>query len=280
MFFNEKQLYISFQRLSARKPTDGTKSKKHLERTSVMMCFLAFDATCKTAGAEKLDLNPNTFDGKTNRSSIALEFSKLVLIDGNPEKQKQVFELGKVKVTKKLPEVRFSSNFLTVPLKKATEKTSECHYPSRPHSTHVLKLGEASTGLKWGMAYHEDWQSSLPKLLIEVKESTPFTDLAIFVMRDTKLSGKNYTDALSNALASRFTSHLTQFWVDRIKKEKVLTTHILENPFSEIHQPFWHEFSTNKNTNFEWTSREELISHIIKLEQILKANQIVFPSID
>jgi hypothetical protein len=280
MYFNEKQLSISFQRLSARKRTDGKKSKTHLERTSALMCFLAFDATCKVTGTEKLDLNPNTVDGKANRSLMAIEFSKLVLLSGNSEQQTQVMELGKIAVNEKNPEVRFSSNFLTVPLKKATGQASECHYPSRPSSTRVLKLGEAATGLQWGISYHEDWKASLPKLLSEVKEPTPFTDLAIFVMRNTTLKGKSYTEALSNSLTCRFTNKLMHFWVERIKKEKLLAKHILDDPFSVQHQPFNCAVAGETNCRFEGTHRDALISYIIKLENLLKANQVVFPSLD
>lgn len=278
MYFNEKQVSLSFKRLSARKRCEA-KTKTHLERTSVLMCFLAFDASCKISGSEKLDLDPGTIDGKANRSSIALEFSKLVLLDGALDKQLQVTELGKISGSEKNPEVRFSSNFLTVPLKKASEQTSECHYPKRPSSTRVLKLGIASTGLKWGISYDDDWRASIPKLLSEVKESTPFTDLAIFLMRDTKQKGKTYIDALVDSLQSRFTQNLSEFWIERIKKEKLLAKHILENPFSNVHQPFHRGSNSTDNTRFEKVSRDLLIKHINTLEQILKANQIDFPNI-
>jgi hypothetical protein len=276
MYFKEKQVSISFQRLSARKRSEA-KSKTHLERTSVLMCFLAFDAVCKISGSRKLDLDPSTFDGKKNRTLIALEFSKLVLLDGSNNKHLQVMELGKISGSEKNPEVRFSSNFLTVPLKKASEQTSECHYPKRPRSTRILKLGTVSTGLKWGISYDDDWRTSVPKLLSEVKESTPLTDLAIFIMRNTKQKGENYIDALEESLQSRFTQHLSEFWIERIIREKLLAKHILDNPFCSLHEPFNQGSRATEGSRFDKVSRDLLISHIDTLEQILTANQIDFP---
>lgn len=279
MYFSEEQVSVSFKRLASRKRTDGKKTKTHLERTSVLMCFLAFDARCKSANLSRLDMNPGKPDGKSNREAIALEFAKLVLLDPTPRKIKQVLELGKVSGGGKDPAERLSSNFLTVPLKKATEQSGAFFYPRRPPSAPMIKLGQAATGLKWGMEYHQDWPTSLPKLLSEVKDSTPFTDLAVFVMRDTKLSGSDYVEALSNAINARFSDNLAMFWIERIKKEKLLAKHILANPFSSTHKAFARSTQTASTNRFDTVTRDELLEHISHLEGILDANQIEFESL-
>ena len=279
MYFTEEQVSVSFKRLASRKRTDGKKTKTHLERTSVLMCFLAFDARCKNVSLARLDMNPDKAEGKGNREAIALEFAKLVLLDPTPRKMLQVLELGKVSGGGKDPAERLSSNFLTVPLKKATEQSGAFFYPRRPPSTPIIKLGQTATGLKWGMEYHQDWPTSLPKLLSEVKDSTPFTDLAIFVMRDTRLAGSDYIEALSGAISARFSEQLAMFWVDKVKKEKLLAKHILANPFSSTHQAFARSTQTTSVNRFELVTRDELLGHISHLEGILKANQIEFESL-
>jgi hypothetical protein len=279
MYFSEEQVSISFERLASRKRTVGKKTKTHLERTSVLMCFLAFDARCKGVNLARLDMNPDKPNGKSNREAVALEFAKLVLLDSAHRNIRQVLELGKVSGGGKDPAVRLSSNFLTVPLKKATEQTGEFFYPRRPPSAPMIRLGQTATGLKWGMEYHQDWPTSLPKLLSEVKESTPFTDLAIFVMRDTRLSGKDYLEALSNAIAARFSDQLAKFWVEKIKKEKILVRHILANPFSSTHQAFARSTQIASTNRYDDMTRGELLDYISHLEGILDANQIEFESL-
>lgn len=279
MYFSEDQVSVSFKRLASRKRTDGKKTKTHLERTSVLMCFLAFDARCKSANLARLDMNPAKPDGKANREAIALEFAKLVLLDPTPRKIKQVLELGKVSGGGKDPAERLSSNFLTVPLKKATEQSGPFFYPKRPPSAPMIRLGQAATGLKWGMDYHQDWPTSLPKLLSEIKESTPFTDLAIFIMRDTRLIGNDYVEALSNAINARFSEQLANFWIEKIKKEKLLARHILVDPFSSTHQAFARSTQTAVTNHFDIVTRNELLEHISHLEGILEANQIEFESL-
>ncbi len=279
MYFSKEQVSISFKRLASRKRTDGQKTKTHLERTTVLMCFLAFDARCKGVNLARLDMNPDRPDGKANREAVALEFARLVLLDPAPGEIKQVLELGKVFGGGKDPAKRLSSNFLTVPLKKATEQAGAFFYPKRPPSAPMIRLGQAATGLKWGMEYHQDWPTSLPKLLSEVKDSTPFTDLAIFVMRDTVLTGSDYIQVLSNAINSRFSDQLAEFWVEKIKKEKLLAKHILVSPFSSTHQPFARSRQIILANRFDDVSRDELLSYISHLEGILHANQIQFKSL-
>ncbi len=274
MYFSSDQVHTSFKRLASRKH----KGKTHLERTSCLMYFFAFDAVSKKTNLSLLDLNPDKTEGKNNRKAIELEFTKLVLLQRSPQKIIQVTELGKIDRTGKHPEKRISSNFLTVPLKKATEQSEPYFYPKRP-PTPMIKLGTAATGLKWGIELHQDWPDSLPKLLSEIKNPTPFTDLAIFVMRDTRLNdeAKDYIDALSTALNERFNPQLSKFWIQRIEKEKVMAhRHILTTPFSATHQAFTKSAPDYSDNRFESLSRDDLVNYIVHLEGTLETNQIKF----
>src|SRR5690606_35170148 len=174
------------------------------------MYFLAFDAVCKKVDNTLLDLNPDKPNGKNNRKAIELEFTKLVLLDRSHGQIRQVSELGKVDCKSKDPEKRISSNFLTVPLKRASGQAGNFYYPQRP-STPLFKMGPAATGLKWGLKYYEDWMDNLPKLLSEIKDSTPFTDLAIFVFRDASIDApvsSSLIDVLRPLITARFSEPL------------------------------------------------------------------------
>lgn len=273
MYFNKAQVSVSFKRLISRKQV----GKTHLERTSCLMHFLAFDAVCRKENCELLNLSPENMEGENNRKNITLEFAKLVLLDSSRRSIKQVLQLGEIGSSNKSPEKRISSNFLTVPLKKASEQSKPFFYPKRPNAP-LLKMGASATGVKWGVAYHEDWSSNLPDFLSEVKASTPFTDLAVFVMRDTSLGDRveGYIEALDAAINHRFSSRLAQFWMHRLEQEKVLARHLSE-PFSDVHQPF-EKFAlySQDNRTDESDETDGLKSHISYLEGILEANQIEF----
>jgi hypothetical protein len=272
MFFSSEQTSASFKRLSSRKD----KGKTHLERTSALMYFLALDAACKSSGSTRLDLDPEKVDGKNNRKAIELEFTKLVLLDRSPGRIMQVSELGKIDSSAKEPEKRISSNFLTVPLKKASEQSDPYFYPKRP-ATPLIGLGQPATGLKWGLGYSTDWQANLPKLLSEIKESTPFTDLAIFVFRDAEFPDDktDYLQALSCAISDRYTAQMSAFWIDRIEKEKVLARHI-SKPFSQKHQAFAKLSKKASTAHLDGVKKEDLITYVIYLESVLAANNLEY----
>lgn len=274
MYFAAEQVSVAFDRLSSKRGADGRRTKAYQERTSVLMCFLAFDAICKRSDLNQLDMDPEKLIGKSHRDSVAVEFARLVLLDSKVGRFTQVLELGKISAGGTDPAKRLSSNFLTVPLKKATEQSGVSVYPKRPASTPMIKLGQAATGLKWGMGYHEDWPTSLPRLLSEAKGSTPFTDLAIFVMRDTKLTGSNYVDALGNSINKRYSEALSAFWVDKIKKEKIFARHILENAMTDMHASFARSMLPGQIDSLYSKTREELLEYVLHLETILQANKI------
>jgi len=74
MYLNKCLIEESFLRLSSKKQG----GKTTLERTSALMYFLSFDATVKKLTKSPIDLNPNTANGKNNRSAMELEFVRLL----------------------------------------------------------------------------------------------------------------------------------------------------------------------------------------------------------
>lgn len=267
-YFSSHQTLACFERLASSK----TEGKTALERTSGLMYFLAFEAASKNAGELLLDLNPDKIAGIHSRKAIELEFTKLVLVRNSNGIPYQVYELGKVAKGGTTPEKRISSNFFTVPLKKASEQLAPYHYPKRP--VPLMNLGQAATGVKWGISRHANWEANLPRFFSEITGSTFFTDLAVFVARDTPIpdpQAKNCVDALAASLEKKFPTDLFEFWMDRIRKEQVLTRH-LANPFCDVYEPMLEHPHSNEKPFDE--GREDSKSRIAYLEGLLRNNGI------
>jgi len=269
MYFSAEQVSTSFKRLASRK--NGGKTP--MERTSALMYFLAFDAVSKAKGVSPLEFDPDKTEGRINRKAIELEFTKLVLLNKSPGQIVQVSELGKIDHEGKDPEKRISSNFLTVPLKRASEYTTPYSYPKRP-ATPLMKLGNAATGLKWGIDYFDDWSSNLLILLLDIKQSTPFTDLAVFIFRDSYFEEyTEYVSALSSLVDNRFSKNLSCFWISKLEQERLFARH-MHLPSSSNHDPFGKEqirSGTTQNSN-----HDQLVKHIVYLENLLSTNEIDF----
>lgn len=254
----------SFARLSSR----NIGGKTHMERTSALMYFLSVDAAFKYFGVSEMDLNPDILDGKNNRKQVELEFTKLVLVGHAPGKVRQIIELGKIEDSRPHPEKRISSNFLTVPLKRASDQVEPYYYPSRPKCP-LFKMGLAATGKKWGISFHENWKANFLAILTTIKGSTPSLDLAIFVCRDCVVEDAmlDIFEVVEVQLKKRFTRDLSRFWIERIDKEKVFASKV-ETPFSDHYAPFSdsYEQPSAPTRKYSQMNKSELIGVIKQLQ--------------
>jgi hypothetical protein len=266
-YLSQEVVCKSFERLSSR----NTTGKTHMERTSAMMYFLSVDAALKHFGVSSLDLNPDNLTGRNNRKQVELEFTKLVLVGNSHDGVKQVTELGRIEEAGTHPEKRISSNFLTVPLKKASNQTTPFYYPSRPKSP-LFKMGLAATSKKWGVSVHDNWMSNILAILTTIKGATPWLDLAVFVCRDCAIDDgtADIFSALKGQLKMRFTRDLADFWVQRIDKEKIMARGV-ETPFSDHYAPFADSYKQPHAPTkpYEQMRKSELIDRIHQLESIL-----------
>ena len=268
----------AFKRLAVREKN----GKSHKERTSVLMYFLAFDATCKRLGIETLDLDPAKQSGGENRKRLLIEFTNLVLLEHKTGSLKQVTELGSVEANAVLPEKRMSSNFLTVPVKKASRQQQPYEYPGRPAP--LLIMGSGATAYKWGVTRHNDWNDNISLFLSGAKSSTPYLDLAIFVCRDSDFEDKatDLVTALGDRLERRFTKTLANFWIAKIKKERVLARHV-DSPFVSHYSSFVSRCvtDTTKSTHhYEAMDKNELVKRVALLEALLKQYGIPIPDFE
>ncbi|MBU0688438.1 MAG: hypothetical protein KJ850_08855 [Gammaproteobacteria bacterium] len=262
-YLSQELVCKSFERLSSRNKT----GKTHMERTSALMYFLSVDAAFKHFDVSILDLNPDSFDGKNNRKQVELEFTKLVLVGNSHGVVKQVTELGRIEEAGTHPEKRISSNFLTVPLKKASNQTTPFNYPSRPCP--LFKMGLASTGTQWGVSFHDNWMPNFLAILTTIKGSTPSLDLAVFVCRDCGIDdvAADIFSALEEQLKKKFTKNLADFWIQRMEKEKVMYRGV-DVPFSDHHAPFASIYKQPPTPvkQYEQMNKSELIARIHHLE--------------
>ncbi len=266
-YLNQELVCKSFERLSSRNKT----GKSHMERTSALMYFLSVDAAFKHFDVSILDLNPDSLDGKINRKQVELEFTRLVLVGNSHGGVKQVTELGRIEEAGTHPEKRISSNFLTVPLKKASNQTTPFYYPNRPKHP-LFKMGLAATGKQWGVSFHENWMSNFLAILTTIKGSTPSLDLAVFVCRDCAIDdgAADIFTALEEQLKKRFTRNLADFWILRIEKEKAMPRGV-EVSFSDHHAPFasFYKQASASVKQYEQMKKSELIDRIHQLESML-----------
>lgn len=263
-YLNPSLVLDSFERLASK--SEG--GKAHLERTSAVLYFLAFDAACQSTQKNELDLDPDRFDGKNNRKQLELEFTKLVLLDSEHGQPIQFLEFGKIDSTNITPEKRISANFLTVPLKKATTESQAFHYPNRPRAP-LMNLGTVATKTKWGMAHHADFEKNLFVVLSTARSSTPAFDLAVLIFRDSSFSSteQDIYSGLNNQLEKKFTPAVANLFKKRIEKEKILIR--LKHPSFVDHYSKFIKSEKKKASpdyRFEGMSREDLISKIHELE--------------
>jgi len=189
--------------------------------------------------------------------------------------------LGEIDENGNTPEKRISSNFFTVPLKKASQISAEFVYPHRPSP--VFKMGELSTGLSWGVDYFDEWDKNLPKLLSDTKSRTPFIDLSLFVFRCSEIpsNSKDLWPVLFELIRKRFSNRLSSFWCKRISSEKVFW----QKPKDLFQQTFLpallsfkeQEISISKRRDLLLNLRQDrLIDRILYLEDLLNTYNIVY----
>lgn len=227
MYLRDALVAESFLRLG---PTNQV-GKGHKERTSALMYFFACCAAFEKHGCP-LDLNPDTTPGLRNRRTVEIEYTRVVTVSPVTfGKAVYVNTLGKVATSTIFPEKAISSNFFTVPLKNASRTSTVFEYPKRPAP--ILSMGEAATGMPWGLDLHQDWKANLPRFSADAVGSTPFTDLAVFVLRDEANENVgSLIDWASSRIASKFGSKVGSYWEAKLTMEKVLARHT-ENAFQE-----------------------------------------------
>jgi len=269
-YINPDRVKDSFSRLSSQ--DDG--GKAHLERTSAILYFLSFDAVCKKCETSLLDLNPDTLAGKNNRKRLELEFSKLVLLDSIHGTPIQLVEFGKIDAIGKSPEKRISSNFLTVPVKKASVQATPYLYPKRPPECPLLKIGKVATGELWGMTYHPDFAQNFFKILSTAKTSTPAYDLTLLILRDTNIAEDclDFFEGLSELISERYTKFVAAMISKRMERERLFVNSTIPE-YIDHYRSFAYEErdQVSDASRFIGMSRADLICKVVELESRIEA---------
>ncbi len=245
--------------------------KRGLERTSSMMYFFAFDCVAKKHGSEAIDIDNATFDGANTRADFVLEYTKLVALkNGENGELRHVASLGTIQIGGKAPDGKMRSNFLSVPVVKASLAKAPYAYPLRPAP--LLLLGAAATGFKYGIKYHPDWKKNLNLFLSDMNSSTPYTDLAIFLCRTEHIEVEDTTsgqEVLFTAMRTKFSNTLAEIFISKIKNEKLFSAKTVAwNDFTAV--DFFDSIAEKKlsrKDELKNLSKEQLVELILKLEK-------------
>lgn len=187
--------------------------KKGREQTTGLTTFLALDMYQKLSGNDVLNLNPANSE---TRQSITNFFAYLLRITSSEELEYQVNNLGFIEIgltSTKLAK-KFSSNFLTTPLKRAADAAVLRNYPSRPAP--LLNLGiQIDPTNKWGVSKIDTWEENIFAFLRERKCGEDTFPLIVFLLRNTDIDSSQLPEiTIDTALTSLFTNELTRFLVD------------------------------------------------------------------
>jgi len=272
MWLSAEAVRASFVRLRLNIP-DG---KAGTERTSALFYFLAFDSSYKSQAP--LSFDPDSVLGRQNRGVFTREYCKLSILKvlGN-----QSFlctdDLGFVTKNGTAPEKRVSSNFLTTPLKRASQRPTPQAYPSRPSGMPLLQLGPCLVRGNWGIGLHPNWHVDLHKYLSERLTRAPFSDLAVYVLRDDALDRRDtFEDTLSAGLFDRFSDKLANFWSQQILRESRFARiqHTANWHSDEYHHAFDSEAWVDQNR--AKSEVESLKERIVYLERLLSGHSIPY----
>lgn len=277
MRFTSALIQASFGRLRQ----SIVEGKTGVERTSALMYFLAYD--CATRNHYPLSLDPDTSVGKQNRDALTREYCKLVTVRVlGPGKIWSVYDLGLVTLNGTDPAKRISSNFLTVPLKKASQRPSPTDYPNRPKP--LLRLGSGLGAGDWGICSHSNWGKHLPIFLACRKTIWPFTDLAIFVLRDSEFPRRSLLkETLEYLIEDRFSEPLANYWKGQIAAEFRIKGFRAPEPWSarDYHDAFlddqWVKSISSEDPMTALNEHvKSLEQRVLYLERLLRKHDIPF----
>ena len=262
----------SFERLREIVP----EPKAGQEVTSAIFYLLSFERAREALGCgTTLSLDPCTLDGRRVRTLMRDEFSKLSVLCSHPVPGIFVNapDLGAYACERKSPDKRIGSNFFTVPLKKASQSASPIDYPNRKHGP-LLVLGPLRADSKWCIKRHPEWLNTLRQMLAERSTRTPFTDLAVFIFRNSKCS---YTSDLPEALCELVRSHFCKDFADEVCDQILSERQRLafkEEPFSKTFANCFRHLADASINGSEENDPRALKARINYLEQLLVSHKI------
>ena len=207
MYFSLDVFLREYQKLNMR----INKGKKGLEQSSGLATFFAMDMTQKELEQNILNLHP---ESKEIRDKLTENFVKILCLGMNDGREVQANNLGIFERGSKKLEKKFSSNFLTTPLKRSSESSGTRKYPNRPGP--LLSLGIAvSEENKWGAKKFDDWKTEFTKFLVGRMCGADTFPLIIFLLRNHKFGEiTNPLGDLKQSLNSYFTEEVSDFLVE------------------------------------------------------------------
>lgn len=208
MYVSGKLLNASFISLKEEVPH----SKTGMERTTTLFRFLAFDMLCKELNREEIDFSPGSAD---NRKKLIEYYDYIAKLSDSTE----VCNLGEINDKARHGTARIGNDFLTAQLKQANSTKGD-DYPSRPAP--ILRIGVGTD--HWSIKKHTKWKLNLDKFFEGRKSLSPFTHLAIFLIKSKPILAPSSTfiETLKKELSTLFTTELSEFIIEKIDSESVV----------------------------------------------------------
>lgn len=266
LFFTNETVVKNFK--SMRLPAEQKSGKMNLERTTAIGVFLSMDMTQKYLLTLIVDLDPEYQgeDGATPRQIMTAKYVDLFRPSQSPEDNSLVVrELGFTHVDgvdgRNFLKLAFSSNFLTVPLKKASISASPRPYPGRPFPLITLGVGPE----KWGAEKHPDWKINLLKFIENRDCGEDFFPLIVYLLRYQDLGpyiSSDFPNGLRSALSEFFTEELSDYLVSNSSADK----HDWEEPgllTSGLPDIDFRSLADNVDTKTAQDIREELSDYLV-----------------
>jgi MoxR-like ATPase len=198
----------------------SARTKAGQEMTTALLTFLALDEVQRFQGGGVANLSPKG-GAESQRQALKKAYLRLALLSLPTEKTElRVMDLG---WASEAPSGRplatvFSSNVLTVPVKKGNMQEEPYDYPAPGRGRRVrpiLKFG-VGTG-KWGADKHPNWKDNIWTFFTDRRCSDDLLPLVVFLLREEDLGQIHTTDDLresvESALRARFTQEMADFLI-------------------------------------------------------------------
>lgn len=198
----------------------STRSKVGQEMTTALLTFLALDQVQHLQGGGAANLSPKG-GAESQRQALKRAYIRLALLSPPTEEPElRAMELGwasEAPSERSLATV-FSSNVLTVPVKKGNKQEEPYDYPAPGRGRRVRPILRFGVGTgKWGADKHPNWKENIWTFFTDRKCSGDLLPLAAFLLREEDLGQIDTIDhlrrSIESALRERYTQDVADFLI-------------------------------------------------------------------
>lgn len=190
--------------------TQQQEGKTNLERTSILLYFLAIDRIQKENDIDVIDVNKDSVLRRKFMDSVT-EISVFYTKD---EKEYQANYLGEVNHDNNKMAVKAGKNFLSTQVNHAEKVNDPVDYPTRPKDSAILKLGYDTNNGKTGIKKHYNWKEHIMTFINFRFCGDDTFPLIVFLLRDVDFDiEKNFEENVTEEIYKEYTEELADFLI-------------------------------------------------------------------